>query len=42
MELERLGKTGCVEDAVSRVAAIEALYRTVQGALKAEIERQTA
>ena len=32
------GQTGCIEDARSRVIAVEASYRTVEAALEAEIE----
>ena len=35
-EIERLGRTGRVPDATSRVLAIETSYRTVEAALKAE------
>jgi signal transduction histidine kinase/CheY-like chemotaxis protein/HPt (histidine-containing phosphotransfer) domain-containing protein len=38
-EIERVGKTGCIADAGSRVIAVEASYRTIEAALKAEIER---
>src|SRR5262249_48007393 len=38
-EIERVGQTGCIADAGSRVIAVEASYRTVEAALKAEIER---
>jgi HPt (histidine-containing phosphotransfer) domain-containing protein len=38
-EIERVGQTGCIADAGSRVVAAEASYRTVEAALKAEIER---
>ena len=38
-EIERVGQTGCIADAGSRVIAIEASYRTIEAALKAEIER---
>jgi hypothetical protein len=37
-EIERIGQTGCIADAASRVIAVEASYRTVEAALKAEIE----
>ena len=38
-EIERVGQTGCIADAGSRVIALEASYRTIEAALKAEIER---
>ena len=38
-EIERVGQTGCIADAGSRVIAVEASYRTIEAALKAEIER---
>jgi signal transduction histidine kinase/DNA-binding response OmpR family regulator len=38
-EIERAGQTGCIADAGSRVIAVEASYRTIEAALKAEIER---
>jgi signal transduction histidine kinase/DNA-binding response OmpR family regulator len=38
-EIERVSGTGCIADAGSRVIAIEASYRTIEAALKAEIER---
>jgi CheY-like chemotaxis protein/HPt (histidine-containing phosphotransfer) domain-containing protein len=38
-EIERIGQTGCIADAGSRVIALEASYRTIEAALKAEIER---
>jgi hypothetical protein len=38
-ELEHAGETGCIADAGSRVIAVEAWYRTIEAALKAEIER---
>jgi len=38
-EIERVGQTGCIADARSRVIAIEASYRTIEAALKAEIGR---
>ena len=38
-EIERVGQTGCIADAGSRVIAVEASYRTIESALKAEIER---
>jgi hypothetical protein len=38
-EIERVGQTGCIDDAGSRVIAVEASYRTIEAALKAEIER---
>jgi len=38
-EIERVGQSGCIADAVSRVIAVEASYRTTEAALKAEIER---
>jgi signal transduction histidine kinase/DNA-binding response OmpR family regulator len=37
-ELERLGETGVVGDAVARVTAIEAAYRKVEDALTAAVE----
>jgi CheY-like chemotaxis protein/HPt (histidine-containing phosphotransfer) domain-containing protein len=38
-EIERVGRTGCIADAGSRVIAVAASYRTVEAALNAEIER---
>ncbi len=38
-EIERVGQTSCIADAGSRVIAVEASYRTIEAALKAEIER---
>jgi len=38
-EIERVGQTGCIADAGSRVIAVEASYRTIEAVLKAEIER---
>ena len=38
-EIERVGQTGFIADAGSRVTAVEASYRTIEAALKAEIER---
>jgi CheY-like chemotaxis protein len=38
-EIERVGQTGFIADAGSRVIAIEASYRTIEAALKAEVER---
>jgi CheY-like chemotaxis protein/HPt (histidine-containing phosphotransfer) domain-containing protein len=38
-EIERVGQTGCIADAGSRVIAVEASYRTIEAALKAEIDR---
>jgi CheY-like chemotaxis protein/HPt (histidine-containing phosphotransfer) domain-containing protein len=38
-EIERVGQTGCIANAWSRVIAVEASYRTIEAALKAEIER---
>ncbi len=38
-EIERVGQTGCIADAGSRVIAVEASYRTIEAALKAEIKR---
>jgi CheY-like chemotaxis protein/HPt (histidine-containing phosphotransfer) domain-containing protein len=38
-EIERVGQTGFIADAGSRVIAVEASYRTIEAALKAEIER---
>jgi PAS domain S-box-containing protein len=40
-EIERIGQTGCIADAGSRVIAVEASYRTIEAALKAEIEAAT-
>jgi len=37
-EIERVGQTGCIADAGSRVIAVEASYRTIEAVLKAEIE----
>jgi hypothetical protein len=37
--IERIGRTGCIADAESRVIAVDASYRMVQAALNAEIER---
>ena len=37
-EIERVSQTGCIADAGSRVIAVEASYRTIEAALKAEIE----
>jgi signal transduction histidine kinase/DNA-binding response OmpR family regulator len=37
-EIERVGQTGCIADTRSRVIAVEASYRTIEAALKAEIE----
>jgi signal transduction histidine kinase/DNA-binding response OmpR family regulator len=37
-EIERVGQTGFIADAGSRVTAVEASYRTIEAALKAEIE----
>jgi hypothetical protein len=34
-----VGETGCIADARSRVIAVEASYRTIEAALKAEIDR---
>ena len=39
-EIERAGQTGSIDDAASRVIAVEASYRTIETALKAEMERQ--
>jgi len=36
-EIERVGQTGCIADAGPRVIAVEASYRTIEAALKAEI-----
>jgi HPt (histidine-containing phosphotransfer) domain-containing protein len=36
-EIEGVGETGCIADARSRVTAVEASYRTIEAALKAEI-----
>ena len=38
-EIERLGRIGGVTDAATRVTAVEAAHRTIEAALKAEIER---
>jgi len=38
-EIERVGQTGCIADAGARAMAVEASYRTIEAALKAEIER---
>jgi signal transduction histidine kinase/CheY-like chemotaxis protein/HPt (histidine-containing phosphotransfer) domain-containing protein len=38
-EIERVGQTGCIADAGSRVIAVEASYRTIEAALKAEMQR---
>jgi HPt (histidine-containing phosphotransfer) domain-containing protein len=38
-EIERVGQTGFIADAGARVIAVEASYRTIEAALKAEIER---
>src|SRR5262245_18947113 len=38
-EIERVGQTGCIADAGSRAIAVEASYRTIEAALKVEIER---
>jgi signal transduction histidine kinase/CheY-like chemotaxis protein/HPt (histidine-containing phosphotransfer) domain-containing protein len=38
-EIEGVGETGCIADARSRVIAVEASYRTIEAALKAEIDR---
>ena len=37
-EIERVSQTGCIADAGWRVIAVEASYRTIEAALKAEIE----
>jgi signal transduction histidine kinase/DNA-binding response OmpR family regulator len=37
-EIERVGQTGCIADAGSRVIAVETSYRTIEAALKTEIE----
>src|SRR5262249_32907775 len=37
-EIERVGETGSIDDAGSRVTAVEASYRAIEAALKAEIE----
>jgi PAS domain S-box-containing protein len=39
-EIERAGQSGSIDDAASRVIAVEASYRTIETALKAEMERQ--
>jgi len=38
-EFERVGQTGGIADAESRVIEVEASYRTIEAVLKAEIER---
>ena len=38
-EIERVGQTGCIDNAALRVITVEALYRTIEAALEAEIER---
>jgi HPt (histidine-containing phosphotransfer) domain-containing protein len=38
-EIERIGESGCISDAGSRVIAVEASYRRIEAALKGEIER---
>ena len=38
-EIEGVGETGCIADTRSRVIAAEASYRTIEAALKAEIDR---
>ena len=38
-EIERIGRTGSIADAGSRVIAVDVSYRMVEAALKAEIER---
>jgi hypothetical protein len=38
-EIERVGQTGFIADAGLRVIDIEASHRTIEAALKAEIER---
>jgi signal transduction histidine kinase/CheY-like chemotaxis protein/HPt (histidine-containing phosphotransfer) domain-containing protein len=38
-EIERVGQNGCIADAGARVIAVETSYRTIEAALKAEIER---
>src|SRR5215510_6161812 len=38
-EIERIGQTGCIADAGSRVIAVEASFRTIEAVLKSEIER---
>jgi CheY-like chemotaxis protein len=38
-EIERVGQSGCIADAGSRVLAVEASYRSIEAALNAEIER---
>jgi CheY-like chemotaxis protein/HPt (histidine-containing phosphotransfer) domain-containing protein len=37
-EIERVGESGSIADAGSRVTAVEASYRTIEAALRAEIE----
>jgi len=37
-EIEGVGETGCIADARSHVIAAEASYRTIEAALKAEID----
>jgi CheY-like chemotaxis protein len=39
-DIERVGQTGSIDDVASRVIAVEASYRTIETALKAEMERQ--
>jgi hypothetical protein len=38
-EIERLGRAGSVQDAATRVATVEASYRTVEAILQAESKR---
>ena len=38
-EIERGGRAGSIQDAATRVAAVEASYRTVEAILRAESER---
>jgi hypothetical protein len=38
-EIERVGQTGSINEAASRVIAVEASYRTTEAVLKADIER---
>ena len=37
-QIERVGETGSLADAGSHVIAVEASFRTIEAALKAEIE----
>ena len=38
-EIERVGRAGSVQDAATRVAAVEASYRTLEAILQAESEK---